>query len=143
MRYSLKYVNWKDRKPFVADLKTVYQAATRDEAEFNLLKVSEKWAGKYAIAIKSWEANWADLSTFFDYPPAIRRLIYTTNTVEGYHRQLRTVIKTKAAFPTAEAVRKIFYLANRDITAKWTAPMPNWANILNQLSIRFEGRFSL
>ena len=94
------------------------------------------------LAVRSWENNWPDLSTFFDYPAEIRRLIYTTNTVEGYNRQLRKVIKTKGGFPNAEAVRKLLFLATRDITKKWTKPIINWAMILNQLTIRFEDRLS-
>ena len=143
IRSSLKYVSWKERKAFVADLKRVYQAATREEAEANLVKLGETWSDKYAIAVRSWEQNWESLSTFFDYPKEIRRIIYTTNTVEGYNRQLRKVIKTKASFPSAEAARKLLYLINRDITKKWTAPIRDWAKILNQLAIIFEGRFPL
>jgi transposase-like protein len=143
IRSSLRYVVWKDQKPFIADLKTVYKAATREEAENNLLALSEKWGQKYGAAVRSWENNWAELSTFFDYSPEIRRLIYTTNSVEGYHRQQRKVLKTKGAFPTAEAVRKLMYLAYRHITTDWTAPMQNWASILNQLVIRFENRLKL
>jgi transposase-like protein len=143
LRNSLKYVTWRDRKEFAADLKTVYTAINREAGESALLSVGEKWSKQYPMAIKSWETNWEDLATFFDFPQEIRRLIYTTNAVEGYHRQIRQVIKTKASFPTADAVRKIMFLADRDITEKWTMPVPNWANILNQLSIRFEGRFSV
>jgi len=141
IRNSLKYVIWKDRKAFMRDLKAVYKAATRDEAENNLLKLGEAWGDKYAIAIRSWENNWAALSTYFDYPAQIRRLIYTTNAIEGYNRQLRKVTKNKAAFPSARSVRKLLYLANERITKKWTVPIPNWAMILNQLAIRFEDRF--
>ncbi len=143
IRTSLRYVVWKDQKAFMADLKTVYKAATREEAELNLLNLADKWGGKYAIAVKSWENNWTELSTYFDYPPDIRRLIYTTNGVEGYHRQLRKVIKTKGAFPSAESARKLFYLANCDITSDWSMPVPNWANILNQLSICFNERVAI
>jgi putative transposase len=143
IRTSLKYVSWNDRKAFVADLKAVYKAPTREEAEANLLKLGETWGEKYAIAVRSWETNWEDLATFFDYPADIRRLIYTTNTVEGYHRQLRKVVKTKAAFPSLEAARKLLYLATRDITKKWTTPIFNWSLILNQLAIRFQDRMPL
>jgi len=143
IRNSLRYVSWKDRKAFVADLKTVYKAATREEAETNLLQLDENWRGKYAIAVRSWENNWEELATFFDYPAEIRRLIYTTNTIEGYNRQLRKVIKNKASFPSDEAARKLLYLANANITRKWTMPIYNWPKILNQLAIRFEGRFPL
>ena len=141
IRYSLKYVVWKDRKAFVADLKTVYQAATREEAEANLHKLEQTWKSKYAAAVRSWQNNWEDLSTFFEFPKEIRRLIYTTNTVEGYHRQLRKVTKNKGSFPTEQAVRKLLYLATMNITKKWTAPLRDWPLILNQLAIRFEDRW--
>ena len=141
IRNSLKYVTWKDRKPFMADLKTVYQAPTREEAERNLIQLGETWNDKYAMAVRSWENNWEDLATYFDYPAEIRRLIYTTNSVESYNRQLRKVIKTKSSFPNVEAARKLLFLANQNITRKWTMPIQNWPKILNQLAIRFEGRF--
>jgi putative transposase len=141
VRHSRKYVNWRNRKAFAADMRSMYQAATREEAQTHLLLFSEKWGRTYGRAVKSWENNWEDLSTFFDSPQEIRQLVYTTNSVESYHRQLRKVVKTKGAFPSAEAVRKLLYLANRDITGKWIMPMHNWATILNQLAIRFEGRF--
>jgi putative transposase len=141
IRYSLKYVTWKDRKAFTADLKTIYQAATREEAEANLQKLEEKWGHKYQAAIRSWQKNWEELSTFFEFPGEIRRLIYTTNTVEGYHRQLRKVIKNKSSFPTSQSARKLLYLATMDICKKWTAPIRNWPLILNQLAIRFKDRW--
>jgi transposase-like protein len=140
IRQSLRYVSWKDRKEFVADLKTVYKAATLEQAEANLHRLAENWGHQYAIAVKSWEKNWEDLSTFFAYPAEIRRIIYTTNTVEAYHRQLRKVTKTKSSFPSAEAARKLLYLVTIDITSKWTAPIRDWAKVLNQLVIRFEDR---
>ena len=143
IRQSLKYVVWKDRKAFVADLKTVYQAATREKAEANLLQLEQNWGSKYGAAIRSWQNNWDDLATFFEFPKEIRRLIYTTNTVEGYHRQLRKVIKNKGSFPTEQSVRKLLYLATMNITKKWTAPIRNWPLILNQLAIRFENRMSV
>src|SRR5215216_6266961 len=141
VRQSLTYVAWKDRKAFTADLKTIYQAPTREAAETKLLEVAERWSERYPMAVRSWESNWEDLATMFEYPSEIRRLIYTTNSIEGYNRQLRKVTKTKGAFPTDEAARKLLFLVNRDITRKWTAPVPNWARIRNQLAIRFEGRF--
>ena len=98
--------------------------------------------GRYAVAVRSWENHWDDLTTFFDYPAEIRRLIYTTNTVEGYNRQLRKIIKSKGAFPSGDAARKLLFLANRDIIKKWTMPIYNWPLILNQLVIRFEQRLS-
>lgn len=141
VRQSLTYVTWKDRKAFVCDLRAIYQAPTREAAEEELLHLSDKWGSTYAVAVRSWMTHWDDLATMFDYPPDIRRLIYTTNTIEGYNRQLRKVTKTKGAFPTAEAARKLLFLVTRDITKKWTMPPHNWACILNQFAIRFDGRF--
>jgi putative transposase len=143
IRNSLKYVTWNDRKKFMTDLKEVYQATTRESAEANLRQLTEKWGDKYAIAIRSWQNNWEDLATYFAYPSEIRRLIYTTNSVEGYHRQLRKVTKSKSIFPTPQAARKLLFLANRDILKKWTMPIQNWPLILNQLVIRFEGRLAI
>jgi transposase-like protein len=143
IRASLAYVSWKDRKAFVADLRQIYQAATREAAEEKLLELSERWGKQYAMAVRSWEHNWEDLATMFDYPAEIRRLIYTTNTVEGYNRQVRKVTKTKGALPSGEATRKLLYLVTQDIVRKWDKPLSNWAKIRNQLAIRFEGRFPL
>lgn len=140
IRSALKYVSYTDQDDFLSDLKPVYQALTRDEAETALLKLAEKWSDKYAIAVRAWETNWAELSTFFDLPFDIRRMIYTTNAIEGYNRQLRKVTKNKTVFPTEDAIRKAFYLAHRDIAAKWTMPIPHWPKILNQLVIYFDNR---
>ena len=137
IRNSLRYVAWKDRKAFVHDLK----APNREVAETNLLQLGEKWNDKYAMAVRSWENNWDELSTFFNYPTEIRRLIYTNNAIEGYNRQLRKVTKTKSVFPTPQAVRKLLYLVNFNITKKWTRPLVDWPLILNQLAIRFQDRF--
>jgi len=143
VRQSLTYVSWKDRKAFVADLRTIYQAPTREAAETRLLELSERWSASYPMAVRSWETHWEDLATMFDYGAEIRRLIYTTNSIEGYNRQLRKVTKTKGAFPSDEAARKLLFLVNRNITRKWTAPVPNWAGIRNQLAIRFMGRLPM
>ena len=143
IRAALKYVSYTDQDDFIADLKPVYQALTRDEAETALLKLAEKWGNKYAIAVRAWENNWAELSTLFDLPFDIRRLIYTTNAIEGYNRQLRKVTKNKTVFPTEDAIRKAFYLAHRDIAAKWTMPIPHWPKILNQLVIYFDNRMPI
>lgn len=143
IRSSLRYVSWKDHKAFLADLKRVYQAPTRAEAELNLEQLDQRWATKYPMAVRSWQTNWTEVSTYFDFPSEIRRIIYTTNSAESYHRQLRKVTKTKAAFPTPEAARKLLYLTTQRITRQWTAPIRDWAKILNQLAIRFEGRFEL
>jgi len=143
VRQSLTYVSWKDRKAFVADLRTIYQAPTREAAETRLLELSERWSATYPMAVRSWETHWEDLATMFEYGAEIRRLIYTTNSIEGYNRQLRKVTKTKGAFPSDEAARKLLFLVNRNITRKWTAPVPNWARIRNQLAIRFAGRLPM
>ena len=140
IRSSLKYVVYKDQDDFLRDLKAVYQAPTLEKAEEALLTLSEKWAAKYGIAVKAWEKNWAELATFFEFPTEIRRLIYTNNAIESYNRQLRKVTKNKGVFPSEDSVRKLLYLAHRDIAQKWTVPIPNWAKILNQLALYFEGR---
>ena len=141
IRNSRKYVSWKDKKAFTADLKKVYKAPNREEAETQLLQLGETWNQKYAMAVRSWENNWEDLATFFDYPAEIRRLIYTTNTIEGYNRQLRKVTKNKASFPSDESARKLLFLAHQNIAKKWTRPIVDWPKILNQLAIRFEERW--
>lgn len=143
IRNSLRYVAWRDSKAFVKDLKAVYKAPNREVAETNLLQLGEKWNDKYPMAIRSWENNWEELATFFNFPAEIRRLIYTNNAIEAYHRQLRKVAKNKAVFPTPQAARKLLYLANVHITKKWTRPLVDWPLILNQLAIRFEDRFPL
>lgn len=143
IRNSLKYITWQDRRPFMADLRQVYGAATLEAAQAGLETLSEKWRSKYAIAVRSWENNWEDLTTFFDYPAEIRRLIYTTNTVEGYNRQLRKITKSKGAFPSAQAARKLLFLINRDIIKKWSTPFVQWPLVLHQLTIRFEHRLSV
>jgi len=140
IRNSLKYVPWKDRKAFVADLKTIYRATTREAAEANLCKLEETWGDLYPTSVKSWQNNWEDLATMFEFSADIRRLIYTTNAVEGYHRQIRKVIKNKASFPNPEAARKLLYLATHDIVRKWTTPVYNWTPILSQIAILFEDR---
>jgi transposase-like protein len=143
IRNSLKYVVWKDRIAFAQDLKAVYRAPTREVAETHLLQLAEKWGDKYAVAVRSWETHWEELATMFAYTPEIRRLIYTTNSIEAYNRQLRKVTKNRGALPSPEAIRKLLWLAHQDIAKKWTMPLPNWANILNQLAIRFEDRFPI
>lgn len=140
IRASLNYVSWKDRKAFVADLKRIYRAATREEAEMQLETLAQNWGTKYPMAVRSWQTNWPEVSTYLDFPAEIRRLIYTTNSVESYHRRLRKVIKTKGTFPTPESARKLLYLATQHITRTWTASIWDWAKIRNQLAIRFEGR---
>jgi transposase-like protein len=143
IRNSLKYVSYKDQKALMADLKKVYQALTLEEAEYNFLEFKEKWGKKHQIVIRSWENNWLELTAFFAYPPEIRKIIYTTNIVEGYHRQLRKVTKTKTAYPTDDALRKIIYLATEDAAKKWTMPIKEWHNCLAQFMIYFEDRLTI
>lgn len=143
IRNSLRYVNWSDRKPFMKDLKTVYQAATAEAADSALDVLEEKWSKKYALVVKSWRRNWPNLSTYFKYPAEIRRIIYTTNIVEGLHRQLRKVTKNKASFPHEDALRKQLFMAYEEISRKWNRPLPKWPFILTQLAILFEGRVEL
>lgn len=125
IRNSLKYIVSKDQKEFMSELKPVYKAATKELAELNLEKLAEKWGKKYPLVIHSWQSNWHKLSTYFKYTEPIRRIIYTTNTVEGFHRQVRKVTKTKGVFPTDDALLKLIYLAYRNISKKWTSPLQN------------------
>lgn len=143
IRNSLKYVVSKDQKEFMQDLKTVYKAATLELAELNLEKLDEKWGKKYPIVLRSWQQNWHKLSTFFKYSEPIRRIIYTTNTIEGFHRQVRKVTKTKGVFPSDDALLKLVFLAYRNIRKKWTQPLQNWGLTVSQLAIHFEGRLNL
>jgi transposase-like protein len=140
IRNSLKYVGSKHQKEFMRDLKPVYQAPDEDAAKAKLQGLKEKWGGMYPVVIESWENNWDRLSRYFQYPTAIRRIIYTTNTVEGFHRQLRKVTKTKGAFTSDNALLKLLYLAIERITEKWTSPLQNWSLTFSQLSIYFRER---
>ena len=140
IRNSCKYVSYKDLKAFNADLKLIYKATTEDVALAELDRLEEKWGDKYLLAINSWRNNWDELSTFFKYPPEIRKIIYTNNSMESYNRQLRKVTQSKSIFPNDESLLKILYLATVDITKKWTQGIRGWAQILAQLSIFFEGR---
>ncbi|UII24404.1 IS256 family transposase [Fulvivirga maritima] len=143
IRNSLKYVASKEQKVFIQDLKLVYQADTKDQAETALLELEEKWGKKYPVVIRSWNDNWELLSTYFDYSKPIRKLIYTTNPVEGFHRQVRKVTKSKGAFTSDMALMKLVYLVCRRIEKKWTSPLRNWGLTVQQLAIRFEGRLEL
>jgi len=140
---SLKYVASKNQKEFVTDLKLVYRADTKDIAELELDNLAEKWEVKYPIVIKSWKSNWDKLSTYFQYTASIRKLIYTTNAVEGYHRQIRKVTKTKGAFPSDMALLKLVYLATKNIEKKWSIPLHNWGQTVQQLAIKFGDRVPL
>jgi putative transposase len=143
IRNSIKYISTKDQKAFMADLKPVYQATSREEAELELAALEEKWARKYPVVIDSWKRNWDKLSTYFQYSPAIRKLIYTTNTIEGFHRQIRKVTKTKGAFTSDMSLLKLIYLATQNIQKKWTQPLQNWSLTVSQLSIKFGDRLKL
>ncbi len=143
IRNSIKYVASKDQKPFLSELKEVYQASTKELAEQQLDALEQKWSKKYPLVVNSWRNNWHKLSTYFKYDPAIRKLIYTTNTIEGFHRQVRKVTKTKGAFPSDMALMKLIYLAYLNIRKKWTNPLQNWSLSISQLAIWFEGRFTL
>jgi len=140
IRNSLKYVSYKDERELMKDLKKVYQALTLQEAGLAFEEFRQKWGKKYPVIIRSWEANWGELTTYFDYPYPIRRIIYTTNIIEGYHRQLRKVTKTKTTYPTDDAVRKIIYLATDRIMKKWTMPIQNWKNCFAQIVVYFGDR---
>lgn len=140
IRNSTKYVSYKDIKPVMADLKLVYGAPTLEDAEYRLEEFRDKWARKYPQILKSWDANWAELSTYFKYPQEVRTLIYTTNAVEGFHRMLRKFTKTKAIYPTDDAVRKSVYLSVQEISKKWSMPIRDWGIIIGQLMIFFEER---
>jgi putative transposase len=143
IRNSIKYIASKDQKEFMRDLKLVYRADTKGLAETELENLSDKWEGKYPVVIKSWRANWEKLSTYFQYTKPIRKIIYTTNTVEGYHRQIRKVTKTKGAFTSDDALLKLVYLATMNITKQWKSPIQNWGETIQQLSIIFDGRIKL
>ena len=137
IRNSTKYVPYKDIKAVMADLKLVYGAPTLDDAEFRLEEFREKWNMKYPQILKSWDANWAELSTYFKYPQEVRTLIYTTNAVEGFHRMLRKYIKTKTIYPTDDAVKKSVYLSIQEISKKWSMPIRDWGIIIGQLLVFF------
>ncbi|MDO9591877.1 MAG: IS256 family transposase [Erysipelotrichaceae bacterium] len=140
LRSCMKYVPWKERKQVVRQLKTVYQASTLDEAELRFEEFKRDWGKPYGLVVKAWERNWAEVTTFFSYPPEIRKLIYTTNPVEIYHRQLRKITKNKTTYPNDEALTKILYLGTLAISEKWTQPVQNWAITLAQLVIYFGDR---
>lgn len=143
IRNSLKYVASKDQKAFMKDLKPVYQADTLELAELRLDDLDEKWGDKYVKVIESWRRNWSKLTTYFRYDASIRKLIYTTNTIEGFHRQVRKVTKTKGAFTSDMALIKLIYLAQKNISEKWTMPLSNWATTAQKLAIWFPDRMIL
>lgn len=142
LRYSFRFVNYKDRKEFARDFKEVYRAVNEEVAFESLSKLSEKWGKKYSYAITSWESNWDILSPFFKFPLAIRRIMYTTNIIEGVHRQFRKVTKTKSVFPSNKALEKMLYLASQNVIKKWTNSYQNWDKVLNQLMVFYGERLA-
>ena len=140
LRNSSKYVSYKDIKALMADLRSIYAAVDEPAALDALDAFSTKWDTKYPKISRSWRENWANLSTYFKYPQEVRRLIYTTNAIEGFNRQLRKVTKTRSVFPTDDSLFKMLYLAMVDITKKWTGRQRDWSVIHAQLSIYFAER---
>ncbi|EGL84012.1 transposase mutator type [Caldalkalibacillus thermarum TA2.A1] len=133
-------MSYKDIKKITAELKPIYKAATEEAALEELDQFEQRWGTKYPLMVQSWCKNWSEISTFFKYPPEIRKHIYTTNMIESYHRQLRKVTKGKAVFLTDEALLKMLYLATMDVVRRWTGRIQNWGQILLQLSVYFPER---
>jgi transposase-like protein len=140
IRNSLKYVGSKYQKQFADELKKVYQAFTKEEAENELDKLEEKWGKKYPIVFQSWRNKWDNLSVYFKYPADIRKVIYTTNIIESVHRQFRKLTKTKGAFPNDNSLLKLLFMGIQNAQKKWTMPIRNWSLTISQLAIFFEGR---
>lgn len=140
IRSSTKYVSYKDIKTVVGDLKKIYTSVTLEEAEGNLAAFAEKWRKQYPSCVKSWEENWEILSTFFEYPLEIRRIIYTTNIIEGLNRQFRQITKNKPSFTNDDSLRRMLYLASQRIIKHWHARCQNWDLVLNQLQLLFADR---
>jgi len=143
IRNACRYVVWKDKKEFTADMKQIYDAPNREAAKAALDDFAAKWEGKYGYAVKSWRDNWEELTVFFDFPIEIRRIIYTTNLIENLNGKIRKYTRNKLSFPTDEAVMKSVYLAVREATRKWTMPVRSWGLILNQFLIIFAERVKL
>ena len=137
IRNSIKYIASKDKKSFMKDLKEVYKAPTEELALAQLDKLKEIWGNSYGMVIDSWYNNWNNLSTFFDFSPRIRKMIYTTNALEGFNRQVRKYTKSRTIFPTDESLNKCVYLATMEIMEKWTQPVPNWGATLAELTLFF------
>lgn len=143
IRNACRFVVWKDRKAFTADMKEIYTAANRDVAQLALDQLETKWGQKYGYAIKSWRENWEELTAFLDFPLEIRKIIYTTNIIENLNGKIRKYTKNKLSYPTDEAVLKSVFLAVMEATKKWTMPIRDWGMILNQFMIMFENRIKL
>ena len=142
VRNSVKFVPHKDRKAVCADLKKIYGAVNLEDAEYKLEEFREKWDKKYPAILRSWDDNWTELTTFFEYPEQIRRIIYTTNAVEAYHRMVRKFTKTKAIFPTDDSIKKVVFLSVKEITKKWTIASRDWGLVYSQIMIYFADRLA-
>ena len=142
LRNSFKYVNYSDLKKFSADFKSVYHAPNETSALSELENIKEKWGRKYPYAISNWENNWEDVSSFFQFSDDIRRIMYTTNIIEGLNRQYRKVTNTKSVFPSDSALEKMLYLASGNVIKKWTQRYRNWDQVLNQLIVLYGGRLT-
>lgn len=140
VRHSLNYVSWKMRKQVAGDLQKIYTCATVDEAEQRLAEFEQTWDGAYPTISQSWRRNWARITPFFDYPPEIRKVIYTTNAVESVNMSLRKITKNRGSFPSDDALIKLFYLALRNISQRWTMPIRDWKAALTRFTIQFEER---
>ncbi len=140
IRNSIRYVSYKDTKKLLANLKPVYTAPSEEAALAALEDFENVWGTKYPLVVQSWRRNWGEIATFFKYPPEIRKLIYTTNMIESYHRQLRKVTKGKSIFPNDESLQKMLYLVTQDVMLRWTGRIHNWGQILLQLSVFFPER---
>ena len=140
VRNSLKYVSWKERKAVATDLRAIYAAPTLDAAEAALESFAERWDTSYAAISPSWRKDWEHLTVLFDYPPEIRKVIYTTNAIESLNYSLRRLLKNRGAFPNDESITKLLYLAMKNISKKWTLPLHDWKAALNQFVIRFGDR---
>lgn len=143
LRNSFKYVSYKDLKEFSNDFKSVYTAVSEEEAIDNLCNIKNKWGKQYPYAFRSWENNWDVLSPFFKFPDEVRKIIYTTNIIEGLNRQFRKVTKTKSVFPSDTSLEKMLYLASMNIMKKWTMRYRNWDQVLSQLLIMYDGRLEM
>lgn len=142
IRTSTKFVSYRDRKKFCADMRQIYTAANEEAGLEALNQFEEVWGKQYPYAIKSWKNNWKNIATFFKYPQEIRKVIYTTNHIENFNRAIRKVTKTKSSFPTEESLLKLLYLIVMDKTEKWTMPIQNWSLIVNQMSVYFKERMT-
>ena len=142
VRNSIKFVPWKDYKAVTSDLKKIYQSSTEEEALSALDQFGDRWDEKYPQISKSWRSNWENLNTLFEYPPAIRKAIYTTNAIESLNSVIRKATKRRKVFPTDDSAKKVIYLAIQEASKKWTMPIRNWKDALNRFMILFENRMA-